>query len=252
MKPSSFSKIFTTVGLMTALSTGALSNAARMAQAQTEGLPEGIQLLTEEQLESRRADDIEQNRLCTLALQEDGEENERGDGYFFDDFRGLTLTDAQRQAYDALDAQAEAQRAALYEQTVAVADPTAILSFLSGFPGTVQAPPDVQDAIQADLDLNPKMDQEAALNQKYGNGQYGFFVGSYLTYLTPEQEAQLAQISDDFYSGVQALMTPEQLPQYNQNLAARLRINAACDARYPISSYPALGRIIELPDANES
>ncbi|KAM3106509.1 fasciclin domain-containing protein, partial [Phormidesmis sp. 146-33] len=76
--------------------------------------------------------------------------------------------------------------------------------------------------------------------------------GSYVTYLTPAQQTQLAQISSDFYRQVQALMTPEQQPQYSKNLAARLRINAACDAKQPLMGYPAAGRIVNQPPSKNT
>jgi Spy/CpxP family protein refolding chaperone len=183
------------------------------------------------------ADTLERSQACDRAMKEDGEEMEGG--YFFDDFKGLNLTDKQKKAYEALDAQAEAKRAKVYKESISVADPAAILSFSSS-PG-VSIPPDVQAAIQEALNSNPKMDKEAALNQKFG--KYGIFIGSYITYLTSEQQAQIDQATKDFYAQVQDLMTPEQQPQYSKNLAARLRINAACDVKGPISSYPALGQI---------
>jgi hypothetical protein len=259
MKFSFFVKSIPTLGLIAGLSVIAGTSIQQSVQAQSqpseptqpeqvqlEDIPEGIELLTLEQLEQRRLDGLEESNICDRVWQENSNSEEDGRSYFYD-FKGLNLTDAQKQAYDALDAQAEARRADLYAQTIAVADPSAILSFL----WLSEVVPDVEAKIQAALDLSPKMDQEAVLNEQFGNGQYGLFVGSYVTYLTPEQETELAQITTDFYSGVQALMTPEQQPQYSENLAARLRINEACDVKQPISSYPALGRVIEIaPDAN--
>lgn len=232
------------VAMLTAIVT--IPTIPKTAQAQTDGIPDGIEFLTREQLEQVRLDALEQARICDRVWQENS--NSQADGRsFFDDFQGLNLTDAQREAYAALDAQAEARRAELYRQTISVADPSATVTFLYLSPTT---PLDVQAAIQAELDRNPTMDQLEALNQRFGNSQYGLFVGSYVTYLTPEQETQLAQITSDFYSQVQALMTPEQQPQYSKNLPARLRINAACEPKGPMLSYPAPGRIVELPDAS--
>jgi hypothetical protein len=257
MKFTSLSKTFTTVGLMATLSVVALLTIAKTAQSQIEGLPEGIQLLTKEQLDRRNnVDDVIQFGLCNLATQEHGEAIQKvgepnldGDGYYSNDsLRSITLTDTQQQAYDALNARQDEQITALFEQTVSVEDPTAILSFVSGFPGTVPAPPEVEAAIQAELNLNPGVDQVAALNRKYENGKYGIFEGAYVNYLTPEQEAQLKQIENDFYSGVQALLTPEQLPQYNRNLPAMRRFSEVCAVKYPLSRTSGSGRIIELPD----
>ncbi|RUT10323.1 hypothetical protein DSM106972_008180 [Dulcicalothrix desertica PCC 7102] len=221
MKLTFLSKTVRTLGLMTLLSVMVGTSVQQSVQAQTQST----------------ADFLEQSKACDRAMKEDGEEMDGG--YFFDDFKGLNLTDQQKKAYEVLDAQAEAKRAEIYKGSISVADPAAILSFSSS-PG-VSVPPDVQAAIQEALNSNPKMDQEAALNQKFG--KYGRFIGSYITYFTPEQETQLSQIGKDFYSQVQDLMTPEQQPQYSKNLAARLRINAACDVKGPISSYPALGQI---------
>jgi uncharacterized surface protein with fasciclin (FAS1) repeats len=247
MKLSSFSKI-TAASLLTALSIVTLPN---VTQAQTDNVTYAIEQFRQFDPEQRRLDDLEQSKICDRVWQESSNYQFEGRPSF-DDFLGVNLTNAQKQAYEALDAQAEAKRAELYKQTVSIADPSAILAFLSRFPETVPTPPDVQSAIQAELDRNPKMDQLDALNQQFDNGKYGLFVGSYITYLTPEQQTQLAQISTDFYSQVQALMTPAQQPQYSKNLAARLRINAACDAMQPVSSYPALGRIIEVSDASNT
>lgn len=222
MKLSFLSKVFTTIGLTASLSVVVGSNIPKPAQAQVQSL----------------AEMLEQNKACDRAMAENGEATERG--YFFDDFKGLNLTDQQKKAYEALDAQAEAKRAEVFKRSTSVADPAAGLIFS---PSTgVLAPPEVLGAIQDALNSNPKMDRATALNQQFG--RYGSFVASsYITYFTPEQQTQLDQITKDFYAQVQDLMTPKQQPQYRKNLAARLRINAACDIKAPFSSYPALGQI---------
>ena len=168
-------------------------------------------------------------------------ESTSGERLSFDDFRGLNLTDEQRQAYDALDAQRDERINKVYERSVRADDTTAILSFsyatnvdISDLDTVV--PPEVQAAIQAALNKNPTSEQKEALNQEFG--QYGEFIGSTITYVTPDQVEGLDQISQDFYAQVQEIMTPEQLPQYQKNLAARLEINKACDQRGSFSSYP--------------
>jgi hypothetical protein len=246
MKLTSLSKAARTFGVMVLLSAiVTIPNLAKTAQAQTQGIPDGIEFLTREQLEQGRLDALEQSKICDRVFQENSNVQADG-GIFFDDFQGLSLTDAQKKAYEALDAQAEARRAALYKQTISVADPSATVTFLYLAPST---PPKIQAEINAELDRKPTMDQLEVLNQKFEKkfGKYGLFIGSYITYLTPAQRTQLAQISSDFYRQVQALMPPEQQPQYSKNLATRLRINAACDAKQPVSSYPALGRIVKQP-----
>lgn len=251
MKLTSLSKSARAIGLMVLLSVMVGTSMQQSAQAQTESIPDGIKFLTREQLEQGRRDALEHLKICDRVWQENSNSQEDGRP-FFDDFQGLTLTDAQKKAYKALDAQAEARRTELYKQTISVADPSATVEFLYLSP-TVSR--NVRAAIQTELDRKPTMDQLEAINRRFEKRfgkQYGFFVGSYVTYLTPQQKTQLAQISSDFYNRVQALMTPEQQPQYSKNLAARLRINAACDAKQPISSYPALGRIVNQPSSTNA
>ena len=210
--------------------------AMKVATAQTK--PTTI----EEERRQWQAEDIERSKICDRVFQAEANDSFEGNS-FFDDFKGLNLTDEQQSAYNALDTQAEAKRSEVYENTVSMVDPTATLSFGWSEWDLNLIPQDVQAAVQAALDKGPKFDQKAALDQEFG--QYGEFYGSYITYVTPEQEAQLAQITKDFYSQVQGIMTPEQLPQYRENLAARLRINEVCDVKGPISAYPAMGRIVD-------
>ncbi len=107
----------------------------------------------------------------------------------------------------------------------------------------VSIPLDVQSAIDNVNNSRPKVDQEAALNKRFDDGRYRFFiVGSYLNYLTQDQQTQMDQISKDYYSQLQKIMTPAQLPQYRKNLAVRLKINAVCDVKWPISGS-AFGKI---------
>ncbi len=237
MKLTVLSKMLITAGFMAALSAAIVPTITKTAQAQNQ-----------DQLQTKMlspAEVVAQSEACDRVFKELGETI---DGQtFFDDFRGLNLTEQQRKAYDALDAQAEAKRAEVYKGSISIADPDATLAFSGLMEGS--APPDIQAAIQEALNGNPKMDQEAALNQKFG--KYGLFYGFYITYLTLGQERQLDQITADFYSQVQALMTPEQQPQYQKNLASRLKINAVCDQKAPFPSYPALGQIRDkLPATN--
>jgi hypothetical protein len=53
----------------------------------------------------------------------------------------------------------------------------------------------------------------------------------------------MMQITKDFDTQFEALLTPEQKLQYRKNLAAEERIRSACEWEGPISSYPAMGRI---------
>lgn len=186
------------------------------------------------------ATDIEESRICDGVFKEEANGNFEGND-FFDDFKGLNLTDEQQSAYDALDAQAEAKRGEAYQNALSMLDPTAVLSFsYSANPDSV--PQDVQTAIQAALNENPTVDQKEALDREFA--QYGEFSGSYIVYVSPEQDAQIAQITEDFYAQVQSIMTPEQLPQYRENLASRLRINKVCDGWTSVSVDQGLGRVL--------
>jgi uncharacterized surface protein with fasciclin (FAS1) repeats len=236
MKLSSLSKTLTTVGLMTVLSIAVIPSITKTVQAQIPSPTGSTDQISPEEMERQR--------LCDLAFQANGQKDGEGN-YSFDDFQGLNLTDSQQKAYQALDTQAEAKRAELYKQTLVVPDLSLPLIFFA----RGEAPPDIQAAIQAALDLKPKAGQEAALNERFGNGKYGVFVGPYINYLTPEQDTQLVQITSDFYRQVQGIMTPEQQPQYSQNLAGRIRINAICDEKAPFSAYPNQSGILvnQLP-----
>ena len=196
----------------------------------------------EEERKQWQAEDIERSKVCDRVFQAEANDSFEGNS-FFDDFKGLNLTDEQRSAYDALSAQADKKRAEAYQNTVSIVDPTATLSFGWSEWDLNLVPQDVQTAVQAALDKSPKFDQKAALDREFS--QYGEFYGSYITYVTPEQEAQLAQVTEDFYTQFQNIMTPEQLPQYRENLAARRRINEVCDVKGPISAYPAMGRVVD-------
>ena len=125
---------------------------------------------------------------------------------------------------------------------MSIEDPTATLSF--GYEDDI--PQDILTEIQAALEKNSNIDQKEALEREFG--QYVEFSGTYINYVSPEQAAQIDQITEDFYAQVQDIMTPEQLPQYRENLAARLRINEVCDAWVPVSSNQDLGRVIFATD----
>lgn len=161
------------------------------------------------------------------------------DGLFFDDFKGLNLTDAQRRAYDVLDAQKDESITEVYERSVRIEDLTANLSFRYAanidmeYLDTV-VPPDVRAAIQAALNENPTVEQQNKLNQEFG--QYGEFIGTTIVHVTPDQVEESDQIMQDFYAQVQEIMTTEQLPQYQENLAARLEIDAVCGHRGSFST----------------
>lgn len=189
------------------------------------------------------AEFIRQMAACDRATQAEANDTS-GELPSFDDFKGLNLTDEQWSAYNVFDAQAATRRAEVYKNSVSMADPTATLSFVwSG--DSESFPPEIQAAVQAALEKNPKYDQKAALDREFG--QYGEFEGLYYTYITPEQDAQITQITEDYYMQAQGIMTPEQLPQYQKNLASRRRINEVCDVKGPMSPYQVVDT---LPEPN--
>ncbi len=210
--------------------------AVKIAIAQTE--------LTalEEKIRQWEAEDIELNKTCDRVTQAEANSTSEGSA-FFDEFKRVNLTDEQRSTYDALLTQLGENREEVYKNSLSIVNPIAYLSF--GNPGDFESiPQDVQTAIWAALEKGPKFDQKAALDREFG--EYGEFYGSYINYTTPEQKAQLAQITEDFYTQVQGIMTPEQLPQYQENLVAKLKIDEACDySKVPFSPYPPYGRVVD-------
>ncbi|MGD1899883.1 MAG: hypothetical protein ACFB16_23415 [Phormidesmis sp.] len=212
----------------------ALVPVVKMATAQ----PEPVSL--EEKLGQWHAKGLEQSKICEDVFQEEANGSFEGN-YFFDDFKGLNLTDEQRSTYDSLMTQADAKRTELFQNTVSIINPTASLSFKPSADFD-SVPQDIQSEIQEALNKNPTIDQKEALDRKFG--QYGEFLGSYITYITPEQEAQRTWISENFYAQVQDIMTAEQLSQYRKLLTARLRIDEVCGSTVPVSSERDLGRVI--------
>lgn len=237
MKTTFLLKTARTVGLMAVLSVTVGSSLPQTVQAQTESVT------LEEKISQWRADDIETSKVCNLVYEEEAEIFEGN--YFFDVYRGLNLTDEQNDAYLTFNAQLDTETLEVYENAVSMIDPTAALSFMYTV-DSEQVPPGIDSAIQAALDENPTSDQIAALKREFG--QYGEFLGAYIVYLTPEQKAQLTQIDENFQAQMLAVMTPEQLPQYRENLAARSRIGEACDySKHPsYAHYPAMGRVVDM------
>lgn len=228
-------KTVRTLGLMAVLSVTVGSGIQQTVQAQTESVT------LEERVMQWRADDIAQWETCDRVYQEEAEIYEGN--YFFDVYRGLNLTDEQNNAYLTFNAQSDAETLEVLDNSLSVVDPTAALAF--GYSvDPEQIPEGINSAIQAALNKNPTSNQLEALNQEFG--QYGEFSGAYINYLTPEQKAQLAQITENFQAQMQSVMTPEQIPQYRENLAAGLRIGEACDSKHPLYAlYPAFGRIVD-------
>ncbi|KAM3104520.1 hypothetical protein [Phormidesmis sp. 146-33] len=178
MKRPGLFKTLRTLSLMTMLSIVTIPNIPKTAQAQTQGIPDGIEFLTREQLEQARLDALEDSKICDRVLRENSNVQSDG-GIFFDDFQGVNLTDAQKKAYAALDAQKEARMAELYKQTISVADPLATIGYMTSSPNV---PKDLEDAIQAALDRKPTTDQLDAINQEFEK-RFGkdsvLFYGSY-------------------------------------------------------------------------
>ncbi len=235
MKLSSLSKIVRTIGLVAVLSATVGSSISQTVQAQTEPVT------LEERVNQWRADDIARWETCDGVYQQEAEIFEGN--YFFDPFRKLNLTEEQNNAYLTFNAQSDAETLEVLDSSLSVVDPTAALSF-SYSVDPDQLPESINSAIQAALNENPTSNQLEALNQEFG--QYGEFSGAYINYLRPDQKAQLAQITENFQAQMQSVMTPEQVIQYQENLASGRRISAACDSPHPVyASYPAMGRLVD-------
>jgi hypothetical protein len=230
------SKSIYTLGLMAAFSVAIGSAIQQAVQAQTE--PRTL----EEVVMQWRAEDIARWENCDVVYQQEAELFEGN--YFFDQFRKLNLTEEQKNASLTFNAQQEAETLEVLNSAVSVADPMAALSFM--YTANIEeVPQDIQTAIQEALD-NPDPDQEA-LNQKFG--EYGEFQGGYIPYFTPEQKAQMEQISKDFEANMESVMTPEQVLQYRENLVAGDRIAEACNSEHLYAVYPAFGRVVdEIPE----
>ncbi len=231
MKLSSLSKTARTIGLVAVLSVTVGSSISQTVQAQTEPVT------IEEKKSQWVAADIEEWKMCNRVSQAEANESSEWGDSFFNELKGINFSNEQQSAYDDLFAQAEAKRTEVYENTLSIEDPTAPLSF--GYGGDI--PQEVLAEIQAALEKNSNADQKEALEREFG--QYVEFSGSYINYISPEQAAQIDQITEDFYAQAQGLMTPEQLPQYRENMAARLRINEVCNGWVPVSADRDLGQI---------
>ncbi len=218
MKFTSLSKSVRTIGVMAMLGIATIPSITNIAQAQNPA-----------------ADSLAQSRVCDRVFKEFGETD--GNQTYFDDYKGLTLTDRQKKADQAFSAQGDARRAVIMKDIVSVPES---LGF-SPAPG-VSIPPDIQAAIDKVNNTMPKVNQAAALNRRFG--KYGrFIVTQYMNYYgSPQDQAKMDQITKDYYTQMQNLMTPAQRPQYQKNLARRLKINAACDAKWPLFGS-ALGKI---------
>jgi hypothetical protein len=217
MQLSSLSKVFT-AGLIATLSVAAIPSITTIAQAQ-----------------SSAADSLAQSKVCDRVFKQYGETD--GNQTYFDDYKGLNLTDRQKKADQAFSAQGDARRAIIMKNIVSVPESLGFSPTLG-----VSIPPDIQAAIEKVNNTMPKVNQEAALNRRFG--KYGrFIVTQYVNYYgSPQDQAKMDQITKDYYNQMQNLMTLAQRPQYQKNLASRLKINAACDAKWPLFGS-ALGRI---------
>jgi hypothetical protein len=222
MKRTALSQSIRTIGLVAMLSIAVIPNLTKIAQAQGS-------------VQTRSSADAARDRACMRVFKELGETD--GNGTFYDDFKGLNLTDRQKKSEQALNAKKDAKITAVSSDIISVPES---LTF-SAAPG-VSIPPTIQAAIDKVNDSRPDVNQAAALDRKFG--KYGrFIVGSYLNYYaTPNAQAKLDKISQDYYTQLENIMTPAQKPQYRKNLAGRLKINAVCDVQWPISGS-AMGKI---------
>jgi hypothetical protein len=122
----------------------------------------------------------------------------------------------------------------IYDRLVASYPSVPDLSGGSAFvsrPGAEPMPPDVSAAFDAaTVKFRPTADSLeadiAAINEQFG--QYGEFGVYQKVVFTPEIEAEMKALEEDFVARYIAVMTPEQQQQYQDNLATESRINEIC------------------------
>ena len=130
----------------------------------------------------------------------------------------------------------DAAHLAIWERAEKVVDRNAPLIF-SMAPIGKSIPAEVDAAIQDVINAS-KSGQQQAENQRFakmGYDQYGEFIGSVIILYTPELDRESAQASATFAQQVLSIMTPEQLPQAEENLANLERLGEVCDRQGPIS-----------------
>jgi hypothetical protein len=223
MKLTALSQSIRTIGVMAMFSIAVIPHLTKTAQAQS-STPQ-----------ARSSADLARDRVCTRVFKELGETVDNQT--YYDDFKGLNLTDRQKKSEQALNAKKDAKITAVSSDIISVPES---LTF-SAAPG-VSIPPTIQATIDKVNNSRPEVNQAAALDRKFG--KYGrFIIGSYLNYYaTPNAQAKLDKISQDYYTQLENIMTPAQKPQYRKNLAGRLKINAVCDTQWPHSGS-AMGKI---------
>ena len=175
----------------------------------------------------------ERELACDRVFNELGESWADGSGVFYDDLKGITFSSEQQAAYDELNQRWEQNLYEIGQQAKRVEAIDAELSFT---PTTLEAPPEVEAAIQEALNTS-RSGQWRELNRTFaelGYDQYGQFVGATTVYYTPDVDQAMEQATRDFQEQVLAIMTPEQLPQARINLAGRRRIDAVCSRKGPI------------------
>ena len=175
----------------------------------------------------------ERELACDRVFNELGESWADGAGVAYDDFKGITFSEAQQIAYDELREQFEKTTEEIGQRAERVEAPDEWLSFTGT---TLERPPEVEEMIQETLNTS-RSGQWRELNQTFaelGYDRYGQFVGSTTVYYTPEIDQALDEATRDYQEQVLAIMTPEQLPQARINLAGRRRIDAVCNRRGPI------------------
>jgi hypothetical protein len=94
----------------------------------------------------------------------------------------------------------------------------------------VEVPPDVREALNSALSVTLTADSAAtaiaALNEEFA--EYAEFGIGETVRFTDAQKAELRQLSEEFEARNVSFLTPEQLQQYQENLATESRLYAVC------------------------
>ncbi|KAM3106511.1 hypothetical protein [Phormidesmis sp. 146-33] len=155
------------------------------------------------------------------------------EGVFYQEFGGITFSPAQKAAYRKIEAKMKERFAALSATLKTVEDPNRSVSIAINKPMGEQVYAEYDAMVTALGSAQVPGDEQVKLiNQKFG--KYVEASISQVAADTPEQIAEGQQIGLDFEAQTMAILTPEQRPIYQANLAIQRQIQA-CTAPSPFA-----------------
>jgi hypothetical protein len=173
-----------------------------------------------------------------VALDENGVCTALPEGVFYQEFAGITFSPIQKAAYRAIEARINARYAALAATLRTVEDPdrsVAVTFKTEAGSNAMSAEKYAEyDARLTALQIAqvPGDEQVRLINQEFG--EYVEASIAQVAADTPEQIAEGVQIGLDFEAQTMAILTPEQKPIYETNLALQRRIQA-CNVATPFA-----------------